>query len=92
MEERHEHYLADLHARHAAELGALRIALAGRRPGILRDAERRYVAVERETERILRTVSRDIWSPANNPGGAEFRARARSNASGTHHAARRSGR
>lgn len=91
MEDRHGRYLADLRARHETELEALRIALAGRRPDILRDAERRCTAIGRETERILRMVSGEMQA-ANNPGGAEFRARARSNASGTHHTARRSGR
>jgi len=53
MEARHGRYLADLRARHAAELEALRIALAARRPRVLRDAERRHVEVERETRLIL---------------------------------------
>jgi hypothetical protein len=64
MTEDHERYLADLRARHGAELEALRRALSGRHPGLLRDAMRRHTAVERETERILRAISRDGLAPA----------------------------
>ena len=32
--------------------------LAGRRPGLLRDIKRRHASIERETERILTTISR----------------------------------
>jgi len=63
MDERHEHYIADLRARHVAELEDLRSALAGRRLRVLREIKRRHAAAERETERILTTIRREGRMP-----------------------------
>jgi len=57
MKDRHEAYLQDLRARHEVEREVLRRALAGRRPRALRAIERRQEDIERETARILETVS-----------------------------------
>jgi len=59
MSDRQAQYLADLRARHVAELEDLRSALAGRRLRALREIKRRHAAAERETERILTTIRRE---------------------------------
>jgi len=56
MDERHAAYLQGLRARHERDRAELRRALAGRRPGALKAIERRQRTIERETERILRSL------------------------------------
>jgi hypothetical protein len=48
-------YLMGLRERHVRDREDLRRALAGRRPQALKAIERRQLAVERETARILET-------------------------------------
>lgn len=51
----HEHkcYLEEIRARHVRERAELRTALAGRKPGILKEPKRRHWLVEDETRRAL---------------------------------------
>lgn len=46
-------YLEELRVRHARDREALRLALAGRRTGVLKELKRRHWLVEDETRRIL---------------------------------------
>jgi len=60
MNDRYAKHLSDMKARHAEDLDLLRRALAARaiRPRVLRSLEKRYAALERETEKILVTADR----------------------------------
>jgi hypothetical protein len=53
MTPEHKRYLEELRVRHSREREALRAALAGRRPGLLKELKRRHWLVEDETRRIL---------------------------------------
>jgi hypothetical protein len=58
MNEKHAQYLTDLRARHAADLEALRRALAGRRPGLFRALRKNYEVIEDETSKIFTAINR----------------------------------
>jgi hypothetical protein len=58
VNDRHQRYLAELRARHEADFKALRRALAGRCPEILRQLKRIHADVERQTALILQERAR----------------------------------
>ena len=57
METYRARYLEALKDRHERDLEILRVALRGRRPRALKAIERRQEDIERETARILESVS-----------------------------------
>jgi hypothetical protein len=57
MTPEHKRYLDELRARHVRERAELRAALAGRRPGFLKELKRRHWLVEDETRRALEKVT-----------------------------------
>ena len=58
MNERYAQYLMDLRIRHAGDIDALRRALAGRRPGLLRALGKNYRTIEAETKKIFAVINR----------------------------------